>query len=423
MKIILLNQTFYPETLATSQQLTDLALFLKKKGHEVTVLADQRSYEERGRKFKPHEKWQEIEIHRVPSTGFGKGRIRYRLIDSATFMISLFWKMLFFPSQDLVISFTSPPLIGALGSLFCWAKGGRCVQWLMDINPDAAFQVGYLNRKSLLGRFLNFVFEVTLKNASEVVVLDRWMKHRVIEHGAQKDRVVIVPPWAVFEEDDQGIEKAVCDFKREHGLENKFVILYSGNHSVVHPLDTLLEAARELKSHDEIVFLFVGAGLRTRDVAEFKKKHAIANIIQLPLQPREKVKASFGSANLHCVIMGPGMSGLVHTSKIYSVLASGKPFVFVGNPKSHVGDLSRTHTLGSIVETGEVRSLAEMILETQKLSPADQEQIKNRSREIVRSYAPEITLNNFYESVIENSTQTNEEALALTASEPITDES
>ncbi|MFM8269384.1 MAG: glycosyltransferase family 4 protein, partial [Pseudomonadota bacterium] len=330
-----------------------------------------------------------------------KSRIRYRILDSLTFYIALVWQLLFFQKQDLVVSFTSPPLIGAFGNLFCWLKGGRSVQWLMDINPDAAFQVGYLNRKSILGRGLNWILEHTLKHANEVVVLDRWMKHKAIEHGVSKDRAIIVPPWAVFKENDPGVEKEIEDFKREHQLENKFIVLYSGNHSVVHPLDTLLGAAKELKNNDEVVFLFIGAGLRTKDVAQYKKENQLTNIIQLPLQPREKVKASFGSANLHCVVMGPGMSGLVHTSKIYSVLSSGKPFVFVGPERSHVGDLIRINKVGTIVESGESHRLVEIILETQRLTPRALQDIRAQSHAVIRNYSPAINLGSFYQTVIQ----------------------
>lgn len=413
MKILLLNQTFYPDNLATSQQLADLASYLVERGHQVSVIAGQRAYEERHRRFPPYEQWNAIEIHRVPSTGLGKRRLRYRIIDSATFFISLVWKLVFFPGQDLVISFTSPPLIGALGALFCWLKGGRSVQWLMDINPDAAFQVGYLKRKSPLGRLLNFVFEQTLKSASEVVVLDRWMQHRALGHGAPKEKIVVVPPWSVFKENEAGIDSAIQDFKREQQLENKFIVLYSGNHSVVHPLDTLLNAANELRDHKEIVFLFIGAGLRTQDVSNYKEKHQLNNIIQLPLQPREKVRASFGSADLHAVVMGSGMSGLVHTSKIYSVLASGKPFVFIGPEGSHVADLVRVNLLGAVVESGEAAKLAKTILETQKLTNEQKAAIKYQSHALVRNYSPAINLGIFYQNVIEGGEPSSEEALSL----------
>ncbi|NDG28241.1 MAG: glycosyltransferase WbuB, partial [Proteobacteria bacterium] len=330
MKILLLNQTFYPDNLATSQQIADLAVFLKDKGHEVSVVSGQRAYEERSKKFPKRETWNGVNIFRVSSTGLGKKRFRYRILDSLTFFISLAGKLLFFPKQDLVISFTSPPLMGFWGTLFCWMKGGRSVQWLMDVNPDAAFEVGYLKRRSVLGAILNTVFEFTLTSAQNVVVLDRWMKKRMLEHGAHEEKITIVPPWSVLVGGSVVITEESQAFKKQHGLSGKFVVLYSGNHSVVHPLTTLLEAALVLREDPQIAFLFIGAGLRTQDVYHFKVRHKLANIVQLPLQPREKMGASFGAADLHAVVMGSKMSGLVHTSKIYSILASGKPFVFVG---------------------------------------------------------------------------------------------
>jgi len=402
MKILLLNQTFYPDNVATSQQLADLALFLHKKGHQVRVLTGQRGYEERSKKFAQEEVWQGVHIQRVVSTGFGKSRFRYRLIDSFTFFFSLLLALFRTPQQDLVISFTSPPLIGVFGALFCWLKGGRHVQWLMDVNPDAAFQVGYLKRNSLLGRALNTVFEKTLQDASQVVVLDRWMKKRMVEHGAKEENIVVVPPWSVLGEKSPSLTEEIREFKSLHGLEGKFIVLYSGNHSVVHPLTTVLEAAKVLKDNSEVVFLFIGAGIRTRDVRDFKEKHQLENIVQLPLQPREKVKASFGSADLHVVVMGPGMSGLVHTSKIYSVLASGKPYVFVGPKESHVCDLLQECPTGFSVEADFPHEILKAIRQTQEFTSEQKQKISLLSTQFVqRNFQPQTTLQSFYAAVIE----------------------
>lgn len=400
MRILLINQTFHPDNLATSQQVSDLALFLKKKGHFVSVLTAQRGYEERQKKFPKEEMWQGIRITRVSSTGFGKGRFRYRIIDSLTFFLALMGRLIFYPRQDIVISFTSPPLVGVLGSLFCLFRGGRSVQWLMDINPGSAFAVGLLKRDSLLGRFLNGVFEFTLKRADLIVVLDRWMRQNTVSHGADPRKVVIVPPWAVFKKDTENLSAEIHAFKRQHGLEGKFVVLYSGNHSVVHPLDTLLEAAKILKDEKEIVFLFIGAGLRTKDVADFKKKHALSNIVQLPLQPRAKVKASFGSADLHAVVMGEKMSGLVHTSKIYSVLASGKPFVFIGPKESHVSDLIAETGLGQALVHGEARAVVEAIGKTQSLTNEQKIEAYEKSLIWVKQFEPETLLERVHRRVI-----------------------
>lgn len=399
MKILLLNQAFYPDQVATAQQISDLALDLTSRGHEVTVIADHRGYEDRTKKFLRVEEWKGIKIERVWSTQFGKSRIRFRVIDATAFFFSLFWKLLATPPQDLVISFTSPPLIGFLGTLFCKLKGGRSVQWLMDINPDAAIAVGYLKTTGFLARALNAVFDFTLHSASHVVVLDRWMKKKVIDHGAAPEKVVIAAPWAVFVPEKEGLHEKIQAFKKEWGLEDKFVVLFSGNHSVVHPLDTVLEAAEKLKNQKGIVFVFAGAGLRTKQVSDFKKLHQLENILQIPWQPREKVAASFGSADLHCVVMGEKMSGLVHLSKIYSVLASGKPFVFVGPTQSHVSDLEEGLASELFVEHGKADALSAAILTAQAFCPEEKEKIAERSFTQVSRMSLSKNLQAFYSAI------------------------
>lgn len=416
MKILLLNQTFYPDNVATSQQLTDLAAFLEGKGHQVSVIADHRAYEDRRRKFPLHEVWKGVHIFRVRSSGFGKARLRFRIVDSFTFLCSLVLKLLRFEPQDVVISFTSPPLIGLFGMIFCWMKGGKSVQWLMDMNPDAAFEVGYLNRYSIPGRVLNWIFEKTLQGASSIVVLDRWMKERVVQHGADPSQVMVVPPWSVIKPRESGHEEQVKQFRLEHGLSDKFVVMYSGNHSVVHPLDTLLQTAKQLKDRNDIAFVFIGAGLRTKDVRKWKEEFGLENIIQLPLQPRDRVKTSFGSADLHCVVMGPGMSGLVHISKVYSVLASGKPFLFVGPRESHVGDLLFVCPSGTPVAHDDVSGVMRVIEEAQQMSQQDRDRICHMNLDYLKKHDPELTLEAFYESFILNHDMASVAALAADTS-------
>ena len=125
MHFLLLNQTFYPDELATSQQLLDLSRFLIREGHRVSVIADSRGYENRKLRhpaFETFETFEGIEIHRVYSSGFGKKRIALRLMDALTFDLSLLIKLVFFPKVDYVVSFTSPPLVGFIGVLYAKLK-------------------------------------------------------------------------------------------------------------------------------------------------------------------------------------------------------------------------------------------------------------------------------------------------------------
>lgn len=373
MKILLLNQTFYPDQTATSQQLVDLARYLKERGCEVSVVASQRAYEDPDKKFARNEVWQGIHIYRVGSTGFGKRTFFRRIVDAFTFELGLLWKLLRLPRHDVVLSFTSPPLIGVLGTFIARLRGSRSVQWLMDVNPDAAIAVGYLKDSALSTRFLKALFDWSLRRSDQIIVLDRWMREKIERHGVAAEKIAIIPPWPVHEPPVAFEEGLGESFRRTHGLIGKFVVLYSGNHSVVHPLDTLLNAALTLRDRKEIVFLFIGGGLRSVDVTRFKEEHQLPNIVQLPHQPREKLRETLASGDLHAVVMGDAVAGLVHTSKIYGVLATGRPYLFIGPKKSHVSDLIAACPYGFQVENGDVQGTIKTIDKTRALSREDLE--------------------------------------------------
>lgn len=403
MKILLLNQTFYPDYAATAQQLADLALYLTKDGHSVTVVTGQRGYDRRDQIYPRRENWQGIDIRRVPSTGLGKHRVRYRLIDSFTFDLALLWELVCTPRQDIVISFTSPPLVGVVGNLFCLFKGGKCVQWLMDVNPDAAFEVGLLKRKSLVGRLLNWIFETSLKLSDQVVVLDRWMKKRIVAHGMPAKKIAVVPPWPVLDTDHSGRDEQIRAFKQANGLQGKFLVFFSGNHSLVHPLDTLLQAAYRLREDESIAFVFMGGGHRAADVREYRERHQLKNIHQLPPQPRELLKGAWGAGDLQVVVLGEKVNGLVHTSKVYSMLATGRPFLIIGPEESHLGDLLRECPTGYRVDHGEIDKLVAVIREAQRLTPEEKQRIEKHNIDFVQTrYRPAITLDSFSRQVLED---------------------
>lgn len=397
-----MNQTFYPDLLATSQQITDLSLFLAESGHQVTVLTGRRGYEERSKIYPAKEIWKGIEIRRVHSTGFGKTSKLKRIVDSVTFDLMLLWELLWMPKQDIVVSFTSPPLLGIFGTLFTLLKGGKNVQWLMDINPDAAFAVGYVNPRSYSGRVLAKIFQITLKKSDHVVVLDKWMRARVIDYGAQASTISIIPPWSVLEGEKKQPTIPTGEFRKQNKLENKFLVLYSGNHSIAHPLHTLLQAALRLKNEPDVYFVFSGSGLRVAEVEQFRERHKIKNILQLPWQPRELLKDSFQSTNLHAIVMGDNMSGLVHISKLYSVLSSGRPYLFIGPKQSHVGDLLAQCPYGNYAAHGDVDSVVNAIRTTKALSAEQRAKIEKENLFYLKThFGRTLSLNTFMQEILQ----------------------
>ncbi len=278
VKFLLLNQAFWPDVVSTGQHLSDLALGLVERGHEVTVIASRRAYDNPERVFPAHENWRGIHIHRISTTAFGKSAKWRRAADFASFILSCVCRLLTTRKPDVVVALTSPPLISFIGALYARLRGARFVYWVMDLNPDEAIAAGWLREGSLPARLLHWMSRYSLHRADKIIALDRFMQDRILAKGIAPERIAVIPPWAHDDAvtfDAPGRER----FRKAHKLDDKFVIMYSGNHSPCHPLDTLLAVARELAHDPRFVFLFVGGG------SEFKKIQALAGRPVSPSQP------------------------------------------------------------------------------------------------------------------------------------------
>ncbi len=178
MRILLLNQTFAPDSSATAQHLTDLAVHLRKRGHQITVLADARAYERRGTLYPAREIWRGIEVRRVRTTAFGKRSFAGRFLDGVSYLAMAIGQLIFLPRPNVVVSCTSPPLLGLVGALYARAVGARAIHWLMDLSIDGAIATGRLSERSLFTRVLLWAFRISLKHSARVIVEDRFTAER-----------------------------------------------------------------------------------------------------------------------------------------------------------------------------------------------------------------------------------------------------
>ncbi len=273
MKFLLLNQTFYPDVMATGQYLQEVALYLVERGHEVTVVASRRAYDQPEKRFPKLEIGRGIRIHSVASTGFGKTAKWRRAADFATFILCCATRLALLPRPDAILALTSPPLISFLGA--CFAKWRRCrfYYWVMDLNPDEAIAAGWLRSDSLSGRLLEWMSRFSLRHSTKILVLDRFMRDRILAKGIRPEKVAVAPLWSHDGEvhfDESGRER----FRAAHNLDGKFVVMYAGNHSPCHPLDTLLQAAGRLRHDPNLVFCFVGGGSEFRKVQQLSVNSA-----------------------------------------------------------------------------------------------------------------------------------------------------
>jgi len=356
LRILLLNQCFYPDVVSTAQHLTDLATTLAAPGHEVTVIASDRGYDDPSTRFERREHWNGIDIIRIPAASFGKSSRWRRVLNFGSFMLLCSLRLLALRRFDVVVALTSPPLISFLAALFVKLKGGSFCFWVMDLNPDEAIAAGWLEQNSATSRVLQRMLKYSLDVAARTIVLDRFMQERVVAKGVDPTRVAIVPPWS---HDDHVLYSLAGreEFRRQHGLSDKFVVMYSGNHSPCHPLDTLLDAARALEAESEVVFCFVGGGSEQVKVREA----ALSNVKCLPYQPLIELSSSLSAADLHVVVMGEEFVGIVHPCKVYNILSIGAPVLYIGPEPSHVTDIAAQHGQFFLTRHGEVDAVVKAI--------------------------------------------------------------
>lgn len=339
LRILLLNQAFYPDHVATAQVLGDFALALAAHGHDVTAVSSSRGYDAAGTRYPAEEEWGGVKIRRIWSAGLGKKSKWRRAVDFASFWLSATWLLLRLPRFDVTVCLTSPPLISTLGTLMAKLKGGQVVPWIMDLNPDEAVAAGWLRSGSIPERLMTWLQNWSFSQAARIIALDRFMADRLRAKHVAADIIHVDAPWS----HDQTVRhdaEARAAYRSDHHLEGKFVVMYSGNHSPCHPLDTILEAASELRNDRRIHFLFVGGGSEFAKVREFARRECLTNVTTLPYEPVERLSGSLSSADLHLVVMGDAFVGIVHPCKIYNILSLGIPFLFIGPAESHVGDLT-----------------------------------------------------------------------------------
>ena len=367
LRILLLNQCFYPDVVSTAQHLTDLATALAAGGHKVTVIASDRGYDDPALRFKRRERWNDIDIIRIPSLSFGKNSRWRRAFNFGSFLLVCSLRLLALRRFDVVVALTSPPLISFLGALFVKLKGGSFCFWVMDLNPDEAIAAGWLDEKSPASRLLQRMLNYSFKVAARTIVLDRFMKERVVAKGFDPARVAIVPPWS-HDDDVQYSAAGREEFRTKHGLAEKFVVMYSGNHSPCHPLDTLVDAARALKERSEIIFCFIGGGSEQVKVRDFAAQHGLTNVKCLPYQPLSDLSSSLSAADLHVVVMGDKFVGIVHPCKVYNVLSIGAPTLYIGPTPSHVTDIaSQQQGRFFLTSHGDVEGVTAAIIEAMQL--------------------------------------------------------
>jgi len=353
--LLVFSQTFVPDHASVGQHMADVAAEMVRRGWNVRVFTSARGYEDPSIKYLPRQTLQGMHIRRLPLTSFGKKTFSLRVLATAAFMFQSLLAGLLTPKVDAIFFSTSPPLIGIIVSLLRTVRRVPIAYWAMDLNPDQLIQLGKIKSTSLIARVLETANRIILRQSTLIVVLDRFMAQRLLRRGDWNHKMLVMPPWPHEEQMVAGEDAGTPNpFRIRHGLDGKFVIMYSGNHSASNPLRTLLDAAVTFKDDPQLRFVFVGGGSGKKEVDTIIRQHGLTNMLSLPYQPLADLRYSLRAADVHVVSLGDAMVGIIHPCKIYGAMAVARPILYVGPRLSHISDLLDRHGIGWQVSHGDV---------------------------------------------------------------------
>jgi glycosyltransferase involved in cell wall biosynthesis len=361
MKVMFVNRFFFPDESATSQLLSDLAFHLAQRGVEVHVVTSRLDRVEPSRRYRAREQICGVTVHRVWSSGIGRNKLIGRSIDYLTFYLGALAALVRHLSRGAVlVAKTDPPLIGVVAALACRVRGARLVNWLQDLFPEVAAAAGVVFARGALGGVVKRARDWSLRIASANVAIGEEMGRYLAPVDSVSRPLAVIHNWA----DGDAVRpmpEGASPLRREWGLEGRVVFMYSGNLGRVHDYQTLLDLATELRGDANVAFLFVGQGHGLSRLREEAARRGLTNLAFKPLQPRDRLGALLAVGDVHIVTLAPGMGQFVLPSKLYGVLAAGRPVIFVGGEDSEVASIVAGQGCGFAACSGEIEKLTAII--------------------------------------------------------------
>ncbi len=367
-RLLVLNQYYGPAE-STGQLLREMCEDMSDE-LDVTVLAAKPADEET--KEMPH---RGVDVRGVPATSFGKGSIALRLLNYLTFMVAAIPVGLRAPRPNVVLCMTNPPFVGMLGVLLARARRAKLVVTVQDVHPEVGVISGRLTSKPVVWA-LRWIRRFFFRHADRIVAISDPMRERLIERGAQADRVVVIGNW--IDADEITPHPRDNEWSREHDLAQRFTLMHAGNVGLLQDVETFVDAAELVP---EARFVIVGEGANKDALIERARSKGLDNVVFLPRQPRDALSLLLASADAHVVSLMPGLAGLMEPSKLYGILAAARPVLAGMEPGSEAAEVVGKADCGVVSAPGEPESLAAAAQRLIALSPAQREEMGRRGRD------------------------------------------
>jgi len=362
-RVIFVNRFYAPDQSATAQILTDLAEYLAGRGWGVEIITSRLFHGAASASLEPHEVINGVLVRRVWTVSGVRLGLFGRFLAYLTFYVSATMAMLRHARPDtIIVAKTDPPLIGVLALGISWLRRARLVNWVQDLYPEVAIQVGVPALRGPVSAVLMSLRDLSMRRAALNVAIGQRMAGRIADRGVAKERIATIANWT----DDEAIQPSTSNslsLRKDWGLPpDAFVLEYSGNLGRAHEAETLLAASALLVDRHDIWFLFVGGGPAQVELGQRSAAAGRERFVFQPHQPRTRLSESLAVGDAHWLSLRPEFEGLIVPSKVFGIAAAARPIIAVCDLQGEVALMIAASDAGIAVAPGDAPGLAAAIV-------------------------------------------------------------
>lgn len=357
--LLFITELYYPEETSTGYFVTGIAEGLAAKGGlTVRALCAQPTYRMCGERAAKEEMRNGVRIRRLAGPGGDKNRLPSRLWNAFSLSLRFGVSMLFkVKRDDRVLVLTNPPSLPLVAGLICRLKGAKPILIVHDVYPDVLVPTGLTRSESLLYRIVDTFQRHMLRRMENIIVLGRDMQQRIQgKLGKHAIPMAIIPNWGETETVRPQLREG-NSLRRQHALENKFIIQMSGNLGRTHGLEDLVALATRLREDANLHFLVFGWGAGRRWLEETIEREQLKNITLLDPCAKEELGIYLTCCDLFFLPFKPGMEGISVPSRLYNVMAAGNAILAVAGRQSELAQVVEEEAIGWVSEPGDLDAM------------------------------------------------------------------
>lgn len=407
---------YIPDVASTGQIIKELAEGMLDK-FNITIICVVPSYTGKiEEKYKTKKYYKEningVDIIRIRVPEFTKSSKKSRIKNIISYFLGAISATFKVGKQDYVFSISQPPILGGLLGIFGkWIKHAKYIYNIQDFNPEQTMAVSYSNNKLII-KLMMMLDKFSCRRSNLIITVGRDLVDTINKRFNNKKvpKTALINNWIdekeIYPLDDDN--EKVKEFKKKYDLENKFIIMYSGNIGLYYDLENIFKVIEKIKPETKtndgkkVVFAFVGAGTILEKLQKYKEEKNIDNVIFIPYQDKKDLIYSLNAADVHWCVNAEGIKGVSCPSKYYGIAAAGKPILGVLEENTEVRLLIEETKGGLVSNPGDYDSIEKNI--NWFINNANSDELKNmgkRSRKYLEeNLTKDISINKYKEEIL-----------------------